>query len=136
MTLTPTLSRRWNRRISRSSRRSTQASRLTSSTSEGSRVWWQASPVSVARASAAVLGRSPSSASIESSVASTAWRAYLEGYAAAAAWTDAGEAFHISALHSSLQTSFLQGFEARRAEDAQGTTTTTTSSDLNSRRDR
>ena len=44
--------------------------------------------------------------------------AYLEGYAAAAAWTDAGEAFHASALHSSLQTSFLRGFETRRAEDA------------------
>ena len=75
MTLTPTLSRRWNRRISRSSLRSTQTSHSTSSTSEGSRVSRQASPASVARASAAVLGRSPSSASMESSAASTAWRA-------------------------------------------------------------
>jgi hypothetical protein len=44
--------------------------------------------------------------------------AYLEGYAAAAAWTHAGEAFHGSALHSDLQTSFLRGFEARRTDEA------------------
>ncbi len=44
--------------------------------------------------------------------------AYLEGYAAADAWTFVGEAFEASSLRSQLQVSFIRGFDARRAEIA------------------
>ncbi len=44
--------------------------------------------------------------------------AYLEGYAAAAAWTFVGDAFDASSLRSQLQVSFIRGFNDRLAEAA------------------
>lgn len=45
--------------------------------------------------------------------------AYLEGYAAAEAWTNAGAAFEICSLASELLVSFTRGFEAARADMAE-----------------
>ena len=45
--------------------------------------------------------------------------AYLEGYAAAGAWTFAGEAFENSSMASHLQVSFLRGFNDRLVESSE-----------------
>jgi hypothetical protein len=45
--------------------------------------------------------------------------AYLEGFAAAAAWTSVSDAFGNSSLRSQLQVSFIRGFDAYLAEAAQ-----------------
>jgi hypothetical protein len=44
--------------------------------------------------------------------------AYLEGYAAAAAWTSAAAAFDATSLRSDLLVSFSRGWDDYRAEDA------------------